>query len=154
MKTSVIEVHDMLSVLSVDEVEKRIGQVPGVGSVTVNYAGGNATVRYDETRLAIGDVKSAVRESSYEPAAAPANADAPTSDSAAPAAAGAGPASAGSASADKTAPAKPSSSSATPAADAPPATPDAAKPDAGAPVASQAAPGADAKPDKAPPEKA
>ncbi|MDP2369594.1 hypothetical protein [Rhodoferax sp.] len=30
MKTSVIEVHDMLSVLTVDEVEKRIGKVPGV----------------------------------------------------------------------------------------------------------------------------
>jgi len=29
MKTSVIEVHDMLSVLTVDEVEKRIGKVPG-----------------------------------------------------------------------------------------------------------------------------
>ena len=29
MKTSVIEVHDMLSVLTVDEVEKRIGEVPG-----------------------------------------------------------------------------------------------------------------------------
>ena len=50
MKTSVIEVHDMLSVLSVDGVEKRIGEVPGVESVTVNYAAGSATVRYDETR--------------------------------------------------------------------------------------------------------
>ena len=29
MKTSVIEAHDMLSVLTVDEVEKRIGKVPG-----------------------------------------------------------------------------------------------------------------------------
>ena len=38
MKTSVIEVHDMLSVLSVDGVEQRIGEVPGVESVTVNYA--------------------------------------------------------------------------------------------------------------------
>ncbi len=28
MKTSVIEVHDMLSVSSVNEVEKRIGKVP------------------------------------------------------------------------------------------------------------------------------
>ena len=37
MKTSVIEVHDMLSVLSVDGVEERIGKVPGVESVTVNY---------------------------------------------------------------------------------------------------------------------
>ena len=49
MKTSVMEVHAMLSVLSVDDVEKRIGEVPGVESVTVNYAAGSATVRYDET---------------------------------------------------------------------------------------------------------
>jgi len=73
MKTSVIEVHDMLSVLSVDEVEKRIGAVPGVESVTVNYAARSATVRYDETRLEVGDIKSAVRQRSYEsvaPAAA------------------------------------------------------------------------------------
>ena len=69
MKTSVIEVHDMLSVLSVDEVEKRIGEVPGVESVTVNYAAGSATVRYDETRLEVADIKSAVRQSGYESAA-------------------------------------------------------------------------------------
>ncbi len=67
MKTSVIEAHDMLSVLSVDEVEKRIGQVAGVESVTVNYAAANATVRYDETRLQVGDIKSAVRQLGYEP---------------------------------------------------------------------------------------
>ncbi len=59
MKTSVIEVRDMLSVLSVLGVEKRIGKVPGVESVTVNYAAGSATVRYDETRLEIADIKSA-----------------------------------------------------------------------------------------------
>ena len=69
MKTSVTEVHDMLSVLSVDEVEKRIGEVPGVESVTVNYAAGNATVRYDETRLEIADIKSAVRQRGYDSAA-------------------------------------------------------------------------------------
>ncbi len=75
MKTSVIEVHDMLSVFSVDEVEKRIGEVPGVDSVTVNYAAGSATVRFDETRLAVADIKSGVRQRGYEsaaPAAAPA----------------------------------------------------------------------------------
>ena len=71
MKTSVIEVRDMLSVLSVLGVEKRIGEVPGVESVTVNYAAGSATVRYDETRLKVGDIKSDVRQSAYE-AAAPA----------------------------------------------------------------------------------
>ena len=53
MKTDVIEVRDMLSILSVLEVEKRIGDVPGVESVTVNHAAGTAAVRYDETRLFI-----------------------------------------------------------------------------------------------------
>ena len=66
MKTSIIHVHDMLSVLSVEEVEKRIGEVPGVESVTVNFAAENATVRYDETRLEAADIKSAVRQKSYE----------------------------------------------------------------------------------------
>jgi len=70
MKTSVIEVRDMLSVLSVDGVEKRIGDVPGVESVTVNYAAGSATVRYDETRLDIADIRSNVRQSGYEADAA------------------------------------------------------------------------------------
>ena len=56
MKTSVIEVPDMLSILTVDEVETRIGGVPGVESATVNYAAGNATVRYDETRLEVADI--------------------------------------------------------------------------------------------------
>ncbi len=65
MKTSVIAVHDMLSVLSVAGVEKRIAQVPGVQSVTVNYAAGSATVRYDETRLSVADIKPAVRQMAH-----------------------------------------------------------------------------------------
>ena len=48
MKTSVIEVPDMLSVLTVDEVEERFEEVPGVESATVNYAAGKITVRYDD----------------------------------------------------------------------------------------------------------
>ena len=72
MKTSAIEVHDMLSVFSVDEVEKRIGEVPGVRSATVNFAAGNATVRYDETQLEATDIKSAVRQRGFDPAAGPA----------------------------------------------------------------------------------
>lgn len=68
MKTSDIEVKDMLSVLSVVGVENRIGEVPGVESVTVNYAAGFATVRYDETRLNVTDIKSAMRQGEYEPA--------------------------------------------------------------------------------------
>jgi Cu2+-exporting ATPase len=71
MKTSVIEVRDMLSVLSVDGVEKRIGEVPGVESVTVNFAAKNATVRYDETRLEVGDIKSDVRQRGQDSAQEP-----------------------------------------------------------------------------------
>jgi P-type Cu2+ transporter len=57
MKTSIIEVSDMLSILTVDEVEKRFGEVSGVASATVNYAAGNATVRYDETLLEVAGIK-------------------------------------------------------------------------------------------------
>ena len=75
MKTSVINVSDMLSVLSVQGVEERIGEVPGVESVTVNHAAKTATVRYDETRLHVADIKSDVRQRGYkaadEPAPAP-----------------------------------------------------------------------------------
>ena len=124
MKTSVVEVHDMLSVLSVDGVEKRIGEVPGVESVTVNFAAGSATVRYDETRLEIADIKSAVRQSGYESAApaaasagdgpeghaapvAPAATPAPAAPTTVPVApATAGTASAGDAQQDKVAPDK------------------------------------------------
>jgi len=71
MKTSVMKVHDMLSVWGVDEVEKRIGEVPGVESVTVNFAAESATVRYDETRLEVADIRSILRQNGYEsPAAA------------------------------------------------------------------------------------
>ena len=56
MRTSVIEVRDMLSVLAVEEVEKRIREVPGVESATANYAAGSVTVRYDETRLHVADI--------------------------------------------------------------------------------------------------
>ena len=68
MKTSVIDVRDMLSVLSVRGVEKRIGEVPGVESVTVNYAARSATVRYDETRLEVADIQSEVSQRGTESA--------------------------------------------------------------------------------------
>lgn len=66
MKTSVIELHDNLMVLTIDEVEKRIRRLPGVESATVNFNTGSATVLYDETRLEVTDIKSAVRQYGYE----------------------------------------------------------------------------------------
>ncbi len=146
MKTSTIEVRDMLSLFSVDEVEKRIGEVPGVDSVTVNFAAGNATVRYDETRLDNADIKSAVRQRGFEPAAPAAGSsghdhEGPAAESAPPAtttpvvpATSPGKTAAdGAAAPDKAAvPATPASSIATPAAE-PAATAGDDKQDKGAP---------------------
>ncbi len=68
MKTSVVKVRDMLSVLSMLGVEKRIGEVPGVESVTVDFAAATATIRYDETRLNVADIRADVRQSGHESA--------------------------------------------------------------------------------------
>ena len=67
MKTSVIDVHDMLSVLAVDDVERRMREVPGVQSATANYAAGTVTVRYDETRLDVADIKAIVHQRGHQP---------------------------------------------------------------------------------------
>ncbi len=56
----------MLSVLTVDEVEKRFGGVSGVESATVSYAAGNATVRYDETLLNVADIKVMVHQRGHQ----------------------------------------------------------------------------------------
>ncbi len=120
MKTSVIDISDMLSVLSVDGVEARIGEVAGVESVTVNFAAASATVRYDETRLKAGDIKVAVRQAAYADADAttPTPASSETEDMAAPDSPDAAPATLLIASP------KPVASPATPPV-APPVTPDA-----------------------------
>lgn len=73
MKTSVIEVGDLLTTWSPDETEKRIGEVPGVESVSLDHAAQSATVRYDETRVGIAAIESllqrAVRAAATSPAA-------------------------------------------------------------------------------------
>ncbi|MEO8104382.1 MAG: heavy metal translocating P-type ATPase, partial [Betaproteobacteria bacterium] len=65
MKTSVIEVGGMVSALSSHGVKKQLGKLTGVYSATVNYAAGSATVRYDEARIRITDIKAAVRRCGY-----------------------------------------------------------------------------------------
>ena len=148
MRTSTIEVHDMLSVFSVDEVEQRIGEVPGVQSVTVNFAAGNATVRYDETQLAASDIKSAVRQRGHDAAtpagSAPDTGHAGHAPSAAPSES---PKSAAPKSASGALAAEGSGDAAPPDEAAPSTTPGAT------PAASAAAPSDDAQPDKTAAEK-
>ena len=144
MKTSVIEVHDMLSVFSVDEVERRIGEVPGVESVTVNHSAGDATVRFDETRLTVTDIKSAVRQRGYDsatPVAGHAVPVAPVAPLATKAPAVPATVSADSAKPDKTAPAAPVAASVDPP-----------KPDRTAPVPAGTASADKSKSDKAAPD--
>lgn len=61
MKTTAIDVGDLLTALGPDEVGRRIGEVPGVESVSVDHAAQNATVEYDESRIKVADIKSLVR---------------------------------------------------------------------------------------------
>ena len=148
MKTSAIEVHEMLSVFSVDEVEKLIGEVPGVQSVTVNFVAGNATVRYDETQLEATDIKSAVRQRGHD-AATPAGTapDEGHAGHAPPAAPSDSSTSAAPASASRAPAAEASADAAPPDKAAPSTTPDAP------PAAPAAAPAGDLQPDKAAAEK-
>ena len=65
MKTSVIEVHDMLSVFSVNEVEKQLRKLRGVERAEVNYVSGSATVVYDETVIDLNAIQARVHECGY-----------------------------------------------------------------------------------------
>lgn len=96
MRTSVIKVADMLAVLTVDDVERRFGEVPGVASATVNFAAGQVTVRYDETLLKPSDIRVIAHQrdagSTEDTGPADGDASATVKDPAAPVASGAKPA--------------------------------------------------------------
>lgn len=53
MKTSTIEVGELVSTLSAAGVERQLSTLPGVHHADVNYVAGSATVHYDEARIAL-----------------------------------------------------------------------------------------------------
>ena len=65
MRTTVIEVAGLVSVLSARGVEKRLARLPGVRKAEVNYVAGSATVVYDETRTDLKAIKAKVAECGY-----------------------------------------------------------------------------------------
>ncbi|MEQ9145599.1 MAG: heavy metal translocating P-type ATPase [Parvibaculaceae bacterium] len=65
MRTTVIEVAGLVSVLSARGVEKRLARLPGVQKVEVNYVAGSASVTYDETRVDLKAIKAMVGECGY-----------------------------------------------------------------------------------------
>ena len=62
MKTSIIDVRDLLSPLSARGVEKQLTQMPGVQQAEVNLVSGSATVLYDETLTRLDAILAKVRE--------------------------------------------------------------------------------------------
>lgn len=118
MRTSVIEVPDMLAVLTVDDVERRFGDVPGVASATVNFAAGQVTVRYDETLLKPSDIRVIAHRrdegSTEDSGRADGDASATIKDPAAPVASGAKPAAPAAAGAKPATPSAPTSAPTSP----------------------------------------
>src|SRR6476660_4031626 len=65
MKTAVIEVGGLLSVLSAEGVRRQLQKVPGVHHAEVNYVAQTATVHYDEQRVTAEDIRNRVVECGY-----------------------------------------------------------------------------------------
>ena len=65
MKTAIVEVIGLVSVLSARGVEKQLTRIPGVRKAEVNYVAGSATVVYDETRVDLKAIGAKVAECGY-----------------------------------------------------------------------------------------
>ena len=60
MKTSTIEVGELVSTLSAAGVARQLSTLPGVHDADVNYVAGSATVHYDEARIALEAIRQRV----------------------------------------------------------------------------------------------
>ncbi|MDR1449223.1 MAG: heavy metal translocating P-type ATPase [Propionibacteriaceae bacterium] len=67
-----IGVGGMTCAACVRRVEKQIGRLQGVETVSVNLATEKATVRYDPGQLRLADIEEAIAKAGYEPLAPPA----------------------------------------------------------------------------------
>ena len=65
MKSAVIEVGGLISVLSAAGVQKKLQQMPGVHHADVNYVAQSATVHFDEKTVALEDLERRVVECGY-----------------------------------------------------------------------------------------
>ena len=65
MKTTTIEVGQMVSTLSAKGVERQLAALPGVRHVDVNYVAGSATVHYDESKTSLRALQRRVIDCGY-----------------------------------------------------------------------------------------
>ena len=65
MKTSTIEVGELVSTLSAAGVERQLSTLPGVHHADVNYVAGSATVHYDESLTPLEAIQQRVTDCGY-----------------------------------------------------------------------------------------
>ncbi|MEO8118592.1 MAG: heavy metal-associated domain-containing protein, partial [Rhodoferax sp.] len=65
MKTSTIEVGELVSTLSAAGVGWQLSTLPGVHHADVNYVAGSATVHYDESRITLDAIRQRVIDCGY-----------------------------------------------------------------------------------------
>ena len=57
MKTSTIEVGELVSTLSAAGVQRQLSTLPGVHHAEVNYVAGSATVHYDDAKTTLEAIR-------------------------------------------------------------------------------------------------
>ncbi len=65
MKTSTIEVGELVSSLSAVGVQRQVSTLPGVHHVDVNYVAGSATVHYDEAQTSLQAIRQRIIDCGY-----------------------------------------------------------------------------------------
>ena len=65
MKTSTIEVGELVSTLSAVGVHRQLSTLPGVHHADVNYVAGSATVHYDEAKITLDAIRQRVVDCGY-----------------------------------------------------------------------------------------
>jgi len=65
MKTSTVEVGELVSSLSAVGVQRQVATLPGVHHVDVNYVAGSATVHYDEAQTSLQAIRQRIIDCGY-----------------------------------------------------------------------------------------
>jgi P-type Cu2+ transporter len=65
MKTTTVEVDDLLSPLAGRGLEKHLAHTPGIARATVNDASGGVSVTYDPALLDVASIRALVKECGY-----------------------------------------------------------------------------------------
>jgi Cu2+-exporting ATPase len=65
MKTVVLSIEGMMSICDGLGVEKRLLNYPGIHDIEANFLTGTATVKYDESKVTLEEIKKLISECSY-----------------------------------------------------------------------------------------